>query len=105
MKNMKITAYKERKGPQFTLFVPIADPKNSWRINSAIEDVIFNVIDKQSEKRTFKVDLRVKYDSNSKSYSFLMFDDKGIKALKKELLSNKILMSAGIKERVMGQKL
>lgn len=105
MKNMKITAYKERKGPQFALFVPINDPKNSWRINSAIEDVIFNVIDKQPEKRTLKVDLRVKYDSESKSYSFLMSDDKGIKALKQELLNNKILMSAGIKERVLGQKL
>ena len=105
MKNMKITAYKERKGPQFTLFVPITDTKNSWRINSAIEDVIFNVIDKQPEKSTLKVDLRVKYDSESKSYSFLMADDKGIKALKQELLNNEILMSAGIKERVMGQKL
>ena len=105
MKNMKITAYKERKGPQFTLFVPIADPKNSWKLNSAIEDVIFNVIDKQPEKRTLKVDLRVKYDNNSKSYSFLMSDDKGIKTLKQELLNNKILISAGIKERVMGQKL
>lgn len=105
MKNMKITAYKEREGPQFTLFVPINDPKNSWRINSAIEDVIFNVIDKQPEKRTLKVDLKVKYDSESKSYSFLMSDDKGIKALKQELLNNKILMSAGIKERVLGQKL
>ena len=105
MKNMKITAYKERKGAQFTLFVPITDPKNNRRINSAIEDVIFNVIDKQPEKRTLKVDLRVKYDSESKSYSFLMADDKGIKALKQELLNNEILISAGIKERVIGQKL
>ena len=47
MKSMKIMAYKERRGPLFTLVIPLIDSKNSWKIKAAIEDVIFNVIDKQ----------------------------------------------------------
>lgn len=105
MKSMKIMAYKERRGPLFTLVIPLMDSNTSWKIKAAIEDVIFNVIDKQPENRTLKVDLRVKYDSNSKSYSFLMFDDKGIKTLKQELLCNKVLIQAGIKEQVIRHKL
>ena len=74
MKSMKIMAYKERRGPLFTLVIPLMDSNTSWKIKAAIEEVIFNVIDKQPENRTLRVDLRVKYDSNSKSYSFMFLN-------------------------------